>query len=401
MKISTCQFNDSYFPIIDGVGMTVHNYALWMHEKYGKSCVIAPNVKGYKDMDPYPVYRFKSMLIPGMNPYRIGLPQLDVNFRHKLKLSKFDLVHAHSPFISGHLALRMAKKKGIPVIATFHSKYREDFRKVLNNDALVDFFLKVMLEFYHSVDHVWVPNKATGNTLVEYGYQGHLDVVPNGTDFEIPDKTTHQKLRRKGLDLIDAGPREFVMLFVGQHRWEKNVRMIIESMKILSSSGEHFKMVFAGEGYAADEMKEMVRKLNLTGCIRFTGIIPERQKLKSLYAASDLFVFPSEYDNSPLVMQEAAAFEVPSMLLKGSSPSEGIMDGINGFLVDNDPKEMAMRISDLMKHPARILKAGEGARKTIHKPWEDIVDEVFLRYAGILKEHPGKETKGRKKISAG
>ena len=49
MQITTCQFNDSYFPIMDGVGMTAHNYAFWLNEKYGKSMLIAPKVKDYKD----------------------------------------------------------------------------------------------------------------------------------------------------------------------------------------------------------------------------------------------------------------------------------------------------------------------------------------------------------------
>ncbi|HTX87795.1 MAG TPA: glycosyltransferase [Bacteroidales bacterium] len=400
MKISACQFNDSYFPIIDGVGMTAHNYAYWLNRKYARSAMVAPKVKGYKDWADYPVYRFKSILLPGMNPYRVGLPLIDFSFKQKLKMASFDLVHAHCPFVSGQVALRMARKKDLPLVATFHSKYKEDFKKVVNSDGIADFLVGLILGFYHSADQVWVPNRATANTLYDYGFKGKAEIVPNGTDFSLPEKSVHLKLRRKGLLETGAGPDEFVMLFVGQHRWEKNVKMILEAMKILKNTGEHFKMVFAGEGYAAEEMKAIVKKQNLSDRVIFTGLIQDRKKLKSLYASSDLFIFPSLYDNSPLVVQEAAAFDVPSVLVRDSSPAEGVLDGVNGFLIENAAADLARRIRELIKHPEAIRRAGEGARKSLYRPWETIVDEVYLRYAEILETHKKAKQHPRRQATA-
>jgi len=390
MEISTGQFNDSYFPVIDGVGMTTHNYAYWLNKKYGKTVVVAPKVKGFKDFTDYKVYRFKSVILPGMNPYRVGLPLIDFSFKKSLKKNKVDLIHAHCPFISGQLALRMAKKQNVPLVTTFHSKYREDFKKILNNDLVVDFFMKATLDFYQKADHVWVPNNATGQTLKEYGYKGKFSVVPNGTDMEVPEKTDLIRFRKKGLEEIGADPNEFIMLFVGQHRWEKNVRMIIEAMKIVKSMGDKFKMVFVGEGYAARDMKKMVRQLNLSGDVLFMGLISDRKKMRNLYACADLFIFPSAYDNSPLVIQEAAAFNVPSVVLAGSSAAEGILDGVNGFLIQNDADSLARKIRELIKNTQLILRAGEGARKSILKPWESIVDDVYHRYAEIINDFKAK-----------
>ena len=387
MQITTCQFNDSYFPIMDGVGMTAHNYAHWLNEKYGKSMLIAPNVKDYKDNVDYKVYRFKSVLFPGMNPYRVGLPLIDVKFKKKIKKIKFDLLHAHCPFISGQLAVKLASKLNLPLVATFHTKYREDFKRVINNDLFVDFLLNITLDFYKAADLVWVPNKATGKTLMDYGYKGSYEVMPNGTDMLIPDKAKLLKYRKKGLDILDAGPDEFVMLFVGQHRWEKNVLLILDSLKMLKNTGESFKMVFVGEGYAAKEMMKLVKQYKIQDQVVFLGVITDRNVLQNVYAATDLFVFPSVYDNSPLVIQEAAAFDIPSLLVRGSSSAEGILDGVNGFLVENEVTSLATRISDLMKHPDAIRKAGEGARKSIYHPWENIVDDVYLRYVDIIRNH--------------
>jgi glycosyltransferase involved in cell wall biosynthesis len=372
---------------MDGVGMTAHNYAYWLNEKYGRCMMVAPKVKGYTDTVDYKVHRFKSVLLPGMNPYRVGLPLIDVNFKKKIKKIRFDLLHAHCPFISGQLAAKLAQKLNVPLVATFHTKYRDDFKKVINNDLFVDFLVKLTLDFYNNADLVLVPNNATGQTLREYGYQGSFEVMPNGTDMQIPEKAKLLKYRKKGLDLIDAGPNEFVMLFVGQHRWEKNVKMILDSMKDLKEAGESFKMVFVGEGYASREMIKLARDYQVQEQVFFLGVITDRRELQNIYAAADLFVFPSVYDNSPLVLQEAAAFDVPSIVVRDTSSAERILDGVNGFLVENDAASLTGKIRELIQHPGTIKKAGENARKTLYHPWEAIVDDVHRRYVELIRAH--------------
>lgn len=387
MKIRTCQFNDSYFPIMDGVGITAHNYALWLNEKYGKTVLVAPKVKDYEDDEEYKVFRFKSVLLPGMNPYRVGLPLIDIKFKKKLKKMKFDLIHAHSPFISGQLAMKVARKLRVPLVSTFHSKYREDFKKILNNELFVEFLMNLTLDFYNSANVVWVPNRSTGETLKEYGYHGQYEIMPNGTDMEIPDKSKLIRLRKAGLEFSGADGNEFTLLFVGQHRWEKNVRMIIDALRMMDDQKISFQMIFVGEGYAAKEMKKLVRDFNLEEKVIFTGLITERDKLKMIYACADIFVFPSLYDNSPLVLQEAAAFDIPSIVVKKSSASEGITDKVNGFLIENNARDLSNLISEVKKYPEVIRLAGEGARKSIYKPWEGIVDTVSQRYNEIIEEH--------------
>ena len=386
MKINSCQFNDSYFPIMDGVGMTVHNYADWLNSKYGESVVVVPKVKGYRDVADYKVYRFKSMLLPGMNPYRVGLPFVDVSFKKNLKKQKIDIAHAHCPFISGQIALKLARKNGIPLVTTFHTKYREDFKRMVSNEPLLDYLMDYSMEFYKKADHVWVPNNATGMTLREYGFTGEYEVMANGCDIEIPDKHQLMKMRKKGLEESGAGKDDFVLLFVGQHRWEKNVRMVIEALKQLISTGEDFHMIFVGEGYAQKEMKNMVKQLELADRVHFAGVITDRTRLLSYYAAADLFLFPSLYDNSPLVIQEAAAFGLPSIVVKNSSAAEPVIDGVNGFIVGNDPEFLARQIHTLMFKPQVVKKAGQGAQKSLYHPWESIADEVYFRYKDIIKE---------------
>jgi 1,2-diacylglycerol 3-alpha-glucosyltransferase len=387
MKISSCQFNDSYFPIMDGVGMVAHNYALWMNTKYGKASLVTSKAAGYIDSADYEVIRFKSLVLLGLKPYRLGIPSFDFEFKRKLDRNHFTILHTHCPFISGRVALRLAQKDHIPLVTTFHSKYREDFKKTVKRQIFIDLMMKYIIDFYNKIDYVWVPNHSTGKTLKEYGFTGNYEIMPNGTDLRIPSDSGLVQMKMNGLKAIGADDHEFVLLFVGQHRWEKNVRTIIDSLRIIKSSAESFKMVFVGEGYAAKDMKRLVNKYELSGNVLFTGVIRERDKLEEIYACTDLFLFPSIYDTSGMVMGEAATFAVPSIVVRNSSVAEDVYDGINGFLISNSAVALAKKIIELKQNPEAIRKAGEGARKSIYRPWESIVDQVFNRYEEIIKDY--------------
>src|ERR1035437_405065 len=137
-----------------------------------------------------------------------------------------------------------------------------------------------------------------------------------------------------------------VFLFVGQHIWEKNTRLIVESLAQIKDL--HFKMFFIGIGYAASDLKQLVEELGLNDKVKFVGMITDRDKLKEYYAAADLFLFPSIYDNAPLVIREAGAMHTPSILVEGSSSAENVIDNFNGFLVKNSIESFVEKLRELM-----------------------------------------------------
>ncbi len=90
------QFADSYAPTVDGVVTVVKNYAYWLHQKYGGCVVAAPKTPGYEIREPFPVVPFISIPAYGREPYRLGLPGVDLKFQRRMRDIEFDLVHAHS-----------------------------------------------------------------------------------------------------------------------------------------------------------------------------------------------------------------------------------------------------------------------------------------------------------------
>ena len=386
-------FNDNFPPVLDGVALTVQNYAYWLHKKGHDVSVITPYAPGAGQVikqAPYPVYRFTSIPIPFRPPYRFGLPYFSPIFLQEWRNMRFDLVHAHCPFTTADLARSAAKAQHIPLVATFHSKYRQDFEHNVPNKDVVDMMIKRVIRFYDKADEVWIPQAAVEPTLREYGYKGAVTVVENGNDFSTPVEEI-EVLRKNMREELGLLPNETMLLFVGQHIWEKNIGFILESLALIKDKPFHLYMV--GTGYAVHDIRDKIKELGLSQNVTMLGNIHDRERLKAIDAAADLFLFPSLYDNAPLVVREAAAMHTPSLMLQDSTAAEVIQPDVNGFLTANDKHAYAARICQLMEHPELLQAAGKKASNTIARSWEDVIDEVILRYRDIQESYKIKHGK--------
>ena len=373
-------FNESFPPVMDGVAVCVENYAHWIQEKVGGVSVVTPRKLGaHYSQYPYEVLDYASVPVPFRHPYVTGIAQIDPLLRAKLRRRQFKIVHAHSPFSAGLMALQVARSQRIPLVATFHSKFKDDFREVIPSDMVVDQAIKVVMEFFDHADEVWVPQASVEEVIREYGFKGHVEVVDNGSDLvaDYPDSYFEEARRALGI-----APGEFVFLFVGQHIWQKNVRLVIDALEQIKDLP--FRMFFVGTGYAAGEMKELVEQKGLSDKVTFTGMLTDRAQVTRYYAAADLFLFPSMYDNAPLVVREAAALHTPAVMVEGSTAATILRDGENGYLVPNDLDAFAARLRDLYRDRAAVRRAGLAASRTIVRSWEDVVGEVLDRYDALI-----------------
>jgi glycosyltransferase involved in cell wall biosynthesis len=312
---------------------------------------------------------------------------LDVFLHRALRTRSFDLVHAHTPFFAGRVALKLARQRGIPIVATFHSKYREKIENLmppwsLLDRVLVDPVVQRIVDFYASVDEVWVPTEAAVETLREYGYRGAVQIVRHGIDFDLPENRA--ELRRRGESFLSLDRRDFLFLYVGDHAWEKNLDFLLRSLSLLNSRGYRFRIAFVGEGYAAKSLRLLSSRLGLNGAMIFVGVLRDREALSACYARADCFLFPSLYDTCGLVVREAAAFAVPSVVIDSSAAAEQIVDGNNGFVADDSVEAYAAKLGMLLEHRDLLRWAGEGARSTLCTPWRDVVQEVKERYLSLL-----------------
>ena len=373
-------FNDSFPPIMDGVSLTTQSYAYWLQKKNQPVCVITTKAPDFIDNEPYPIYRYSSIPIIGRKPYRFGIPDFDLMFQNKIDKISFSLVHAHCPFSSGRLALNISKKQNIPLVATFHSKYRDDFEHSVYNKYIARQMTNEIIRFFEKADEVWISQPSVEETIREYGYKGKIEVVPLGNDFSTDQSVKIIKSQAKiDLQILE---NKIVFLFVGQLIWEKNIQLIVQALALIKDLP--FKMFFVGNGYAKEELNQIIINSGLSDKIEFVGLITQREKLKQYFAAADLFLFPSTYDTWALVVREAAALYTPSVLIEGSTIAKDITDNLNGFLTKNTIESFASKLRELAVNPLLINRVGLNASTSITHSWESVTEEVLDRYHHLM-----------------
>jgi glycosyltransferase involved in cell wall biosynthesis len=391
-KIRSAQFIDTYFPIVDGVVQTVHNYAELMNQT-GYSCVVTPRpMTEFDDSDKnYEVFRTASLKLP-IAEYAAPMPRFDNKVKQFLENRNLDIFHAHSPFMEGTFAASYAKKLGIPSVATFHSKYYDDVINITGSKAIAKLVTMKIVRFYKSVDFVWACSAGTADTLRSYGFRGDIAVMDNGTTYEMPaDPDT---MRKKAEAAFKIPADKHIMLFVGHQIWHKNLKLILDTFKLLDDHSDDYRLFLVGNGYDAEAIRKYADEQNFKdGHVNFVGRISDREVLQGLYLSADLLFFPSVYDNSPLVVREAASMGVPSLLTVGSNAAEAVRKDISGFTAEENKVAMFREILRIFGTEGLLEKVSEGARREVAKTWKEIVPQVQERYAEIIEKYNFKHRK--------
>ena len=375
------QFTDTFLPVVDGVGRVVSSYAKYMGDRCEACYVVTPMQSNlYRGGLNYDIIDFCGVPVPKMRHYQAGLPGLDVHYLRRIAKAKMDIVHAHSPFIAGHEAYRKARRSGIPMIATFHSKFYDDFYQLSKSAAISSVGSNMVADFYTRFDQIWAVSAASATVLREYGFKGPIEIVDNGTERKDPDP---EKVRTaEQFYGLSADP---LLLFVGQMNWKKNIRRILESAGLLKCRNIPFQLVMAGQGPAEKDIRKLAEELDLSQQVVFTGHVSDPRILDGLYARANLLIFPSLYDNAPMVVREAAALGTPSLLARGSSAAEVVRDDQNGLLAEDSTPDVAARIAWALANPEYTRELGLAAQRTIPRYWDEVIVEILGRYRELIE----------------
>ena len=373
--------NDSFPPTIDGVANVVTNYARILHDDGYPVMVATPEYPGVTDDYPYPVLRYASVNTTRLVGYRAGYP---FSARAVSAIDDFhpDILHTHCPVASTLLARTAREGTGAPVVFTYHTKFDIDIRTALKGELLQNQLITAMVRNIEACDEVWTVSHGAGENLRSLGYQGEYIVMPNGVDFPA-GRLPEERVRAvgEGIDLPDGVP---LLLFVGRMMWYKGLRIILDALKQLKDEGRDFRMVFVGKGTDGDAIRAYAEELALCDKVFFLAPCYDREIIRAWYCRADLFLFPSTFDTNGLVVREAAACGLASVLIAGSCAAEDVTDGQNGFFIEENADSMAAMLRRLLPQRELMRQVGENAQKEIYISWEDSIANACRRYEVVL-----------------
>lgn len=385
-KLKEALFIDNFYPIIDGVVKVVDNYATEFTKLGDEVQVYTPGARDplYVDDKPYKVVRtpffvFFKLIYPLARPNKKEI-------RNQLKEFHPDIIHAHSPFFMGSFGIKMAHKMKIPIVATFHSKFYDDLLEETHSKIIAKIGTRKIVRFFKKCDSVWTVSNSSAETLRQYGYKGNIEIMPNGTHLVTPEN--YVELGKKMRQKYKIKENEKVILFVGQLIWQKNLKLIIKVFKELVNQDKSYRLLIVGEGGHESAVKEYAAKKKLPKeRINFLGKISDKELLQGIYSCADLFFFPSTYDTFGIVVCEAAVHHTPSLLVRGSNAAENIIDGVNGFLAENDLQSMTDKVKEIFANKDKMKEVGAEAAKTLPKTWDELAIDVRKQYEKIIENY--------------
>jgi glycosyltransferase involved in cell wall biosynthesis len=210
---------------------------------------------------------------------------------------------------------------------------------------------------------------------------GRIEVIYDGV--EIPPAISQaNRMRERGRFAI---PQEMFCLgnaaaFVP----EKGQALLLQALADLRARFPQCVLLLAGEGPERIRLQELARRLQLDGIVKFPGFVPD---IESVYAATDLFVFPSHEEPLGSSLLSAMAHGLPIVGFARGGIPEVVEDGKNGALVkDIGAGGLADAMARLLSNPAEARRLGEAARETISTRFSasHMVDATLNLYERLI-----------------
>lgn len=382
--LTVCLLNDSFPPCIDGVANTMVNYANIINEGLGRPVVAVPSFPGAVDQYDYPVIRYRSVDTTKFVGYRAGYP-FSVTALSSVADEKPDIIHSHCPVMSTAFARTLREQLDIPVVFTYHTKFDIEINHAVSNSLIRRSAVRLLVDNIAACDEIWVVSEGAGESLRSLGYQGDYVVMENGVDFpkgSVPAEDS--AALRHELGIPEDMP---CYLFVGRLMWYKGIRMLMDALAGVKASGGEYRMVFVGDGMERGEMEDYAREIGIDDKCIFAGSVQDRYKLRTYFSMADLFLFPSTYDTYGIVVREAAACGLASVLIEESCAAEGTIHGENAYHITENAEAMRDLLIHHGQDRATLRRLGQNAMDQLYLSWEESVHRAYERYGIVLDDY--------------
>jgi len=275
--------------------------------------------------------------LPGVGPYLDEMNATATRLGDLVDELKPDLLHAHSPVLTALPALRIARRRGIPVVYEL---------RALWEDGAVDHGTTQHRSLRYGATRAletFVLGRASHVTTICDGLRSEIalrgidpkriTIIPNAVDtdafaFDVaPDRDLQSRL---GLD------GAVVLGFIGSFYGYEGLELLIDAFAKLVQRRENLRLLFVGGGLREQALKARAVRYGLADRITFAGRIPH-EEVRKYYSIIDLLIYPRLRVRvtelvTPLKPLEAMAQGRLLIASDVGGQRELIRDGQTGFL---------------------------------------------------------------------
>ncbi len=374
-------FTETYFPFISGVVTHIKTLKDGL-EKNGHSVLIVtadPSFREHQLKDGVlycPAAKMKKLYGYGLsNPVSLKRMEFIKDFNP-------DLIHIHTEFSIGMFGIFVAKQLKKPLVYTFHTMY---------DDYIHYLFPKRLDNVSKMASHAYfrnIANRATQITGPSYkvaeflkgcGVKKNVHVIPNAPDldlFNIKNVDNNKIIEIKQKYNIDSNTT--TLCFVGRLGKEKSIDELISLFTAYAKNNENYKLIIIGDGPQAKELKDLVKKLEMTDKIFFTGKL-NHNEIPPYFYACDLYATASTTETNSISALEAMNCGLLVLQKLDIVNKNQITQGKNGYIFssqqdfieilknyDSKSKEEKLEMRKVVTEIGKSYGAGEFYKNIIH-----------------------------------
>lgn len=324
-------FTECYRPIVNGIVSSIDALRSGLGMAGVAVTTVAPRFPHFDD-EGGDIVRIPSLPLPTATAYRLCVPYVRTVDRSRVR--DVAIVHTHSPFVTGWMGANHARRHGVPLVFTYHTRieayahYMPFERRTMEAAAVT-----LTRSYANTADVVIVPTLAMEARLRELGVRSTIAVVPSSIDVERFAAGRRSPAVRALLGAEDDQP---LALVVSRLAREKNLELALDALA--HSREDRTRLAIVGDGPHRGALEERAREVGVAARVRFVGALPSAA-LPDVYASGDAFVFPSTTETQGLVLAEALAAGLRVVAID-TPASRDVLAG-RGQLVPPDPAAFA------------------------------------------------------------
>ena len=352
--------SDVYFPRINGVSTSIETFRADLGAEGVEVRLVAP---AYPEPHEAPAtWRVASRRVPFDPEDRLMKRRPLDRALDDLATDGVDLIHIQTPFAAHYAGLRTARRRRVPVLATYHTHFEEyihHYLPLLPRPLLAGIARRIARNQCNGLDAVVVPSLAMRDTLGAYGVQAPLHVLPTGIPVARFANGNGQRFRfRHGIP--EHRP---VALFVGRVAHEKNIGFLLDAMVHAVRRQPDLLLVVAGEGPALPHLRVRTIALGIEENVRFVGYLDRATELPDCYAAADVFAFASKTETQGLVLLEAMAAGLPVYALARMGTRDIVEPGRGAIAAPDTPVDFGHGLAALVADRRRLEALADDGRR--------------------------------------
>jgi hypothetical protein len=390
-RLHVLMLTDVFHPRINGVSTSIETFCSALSAQGVRVTLVAPEYPASAPAADAPanalsaeIIRLPSRAVPLDPEDRLMRWKPLAEIDRRLASADFhdiDLVHVQTPFAAHYAGLRLARKRGVPCLATYHTHFEEylfHYIRFLPKAALRFAARALARQQCNALDAVVVPSPAMAETLRSYGIRSPLHVIPTGMPESQFVRGNGERFRQQwGI----AATRKLA-LFVGRAAFEKNIGFLLQMTALAIKVEPQLMLVVAGEGPALPALRRQAAELRIEDHVRFVGYLPRATGLRDCYAAADVFTFASHTETQGLVLLEAMAAGLPVLAIPALGVA-GIVSPRRGAIPAADTVEaFAEQLLSLFDRPNKLATMSRDAI-TFAREWD--ADAQGARLAALYR----------------